>query len=497
MDVGDPTNGGWIVLREKEPMSASARSPIELELKHQYLVSSMMNAYNTHKMASSTITSDVTDEIERNTLKMDEPESSHQAKESEEICSAPCNLFVNATCKGETGGSPDNKEAGLESSELVDDGSICSNIANSENVSQFFQDTNAPDQVETSSLNNGKVEPPKQSQAPSVGVGKVLDQLNVSGLGQLCVYVSEDSDDSEDCETDISSAAVVHITHPASLEEGVSAFIKRQSDSSLESSDSSSSDWEFHSDTGSASSEEEEEEEDDHGAQDAQGQAQMLEVDKGAKKVGPLRTNGEITLDDLPPIEDLHISVPEEDCKELGKVCSIVDKLGWLPILGRIIRVTDEVIDYRKWIKVEFPCLDCEDVNDHHRQCSYAAVVTRGRNDEDSLSSSSRSSETSTLDSTTASGSSNCSDTDSESSRGSNSCQVIPLHPPAGVVPNTYQPMAQRGPITQRGYVKTRKIPGNAQVDTQEKQTLQKQISTTPTQKTLHLVVKRCNRFRV
>nr|CAD7399698.1 unnamed protein product [Timema cristinae] len=80
-------------------------------------------------------------------------------------------------------------------------------------------------------------------------------------------------------------------------------------------------------------------------------------------------------------------------------------------ILGRIIRVTDEVIDYRKWIKVEFPCLDCEDVNDHHRQCSYAAVVTRGRNDEDSLSSSSRSSETSTLDSTTASGSSNCSDT--------------------------------------------------------------------------------------
>nr|CAD7572192.1 unnamed protein product [Timema californicum] len=278
-------------------------------------------------MASSTITSDVTDEIERNTLKMDEPESSHQAKESEEICSAPCNLFVNATCKGETGGSPDNKEAGLESSELVDDGSICSNIANSENVSQFFQDPNAPDQVETSSLNNGKVEPPKQSQAPSVGVGKVLDQLNVSGLGQLCVYVSEDSDDSEDCETDISSAAVVHITHPASLEEGVSAFIKRQSDSSLESSDSSSSDWEFHSDTGSASSEEEEEEEDDHGAQDAQGQAQMLEVDKGAKKVGPLRTNGEITLDDLPPIEDLHISVPEEDCKELGKVCSIVDKL--------------------------------------------------------------------------------------------------------------------------------------------------------------------------
>nr|CAD7195214.1 unnamed protein product [Timema douglasi] len=152
-------------------------------------------------------------------------------------------------------------------------------------------------------------------------------------------------------------------------------------------------------------------------------------------------------------------------------------------ILGRIIRVTDEVIDYRKWIKVEFPCLDGEDVNDHHRQCSYAAVVTRGRNDEDSLSSSSRSSETSTLDSTTASGSSNCSDTDSESSRGSNSCQVIPLHPPAGVVPNTYQPMAQRGPIAQRGYVKTRKIPGNAQVDTQEKQTLQKQISTTPTQK--------------
>nr|CAD7589481.1 unnamed protein product [Timema genevievae] len=283
-------------------------------------------------MTSTAITSDVSDEIERSILKMDEPEPSHQAEESEEISSAPCNLFVNATCKGEKGGSPDNKEGGLESSELVDDGSICSSIANSENASQLLQDTNGPDQVEASSLNNGKVEPPQQSQASSVGVGRVLNQLNVSGLGQLCVYVSEDSDDSEDCETDISSAAVMHITHSASLEESVSAFIKRQSDSSLESSDSSSSDWEFHSDTGSASSEEEEE--DDHGAQEARGQAQMLEVDKGAKKVGPLRTNGEITLDDLPPIEDLHISVPEEDCKELGKVCSIVDKLEHIETAG-------------------------------------------------------------------------------------------------------------------------------------------------------------------
>lgn len=39
------------------------------------------------------------------------------------------------------------------------------------------------------------------------------------------------------------------------------------------------------------------------------------------------RVKGELQLEDLPPIEDLHITVPEEECTELGKIHSIVEQL--------------------------------------------------------------------------------------------------------------------------------------------------------------------------
>lgn len=52
------------------------------------------------------------------------------------------------------------------------------------------------------------------------------------------------------------------------------------------------------------------------------------ELDKVTKmKSGP-RVKGEQRLCDLPPIEDLHISVPHEKCKLIGEVKSFVDPLG-------------------------------------------------------------------------------------------------------------------------------------------------------------------------
>lgn len=41
-----------------------------------------------------------------------------------------------------------------------------------------------------------------------------------------------------------------------------------------------------------------------------------------------LKVKGELGLEDLPPIEDLKISVPRQDCEALGSVYNIVDKLG-------------------------------------------------------------------------------------------------------------------------------------------------------------------------
>lgn len=45
---------------------------------------------------------------------------------------------------------------------------------------------------------------------------------------------------------------------------------------------------------------------------------------------GPIKAKGEFSIADLPPIEELTITVPESECVVLGKVSSIVDTLGKL-----------------------------------------------------------------------------------------------------------------------------------------------------------------------
>ena len=46
------------------------------------------------------------------------------------------------------------------------------------------------------------------------------------------------------------------------------------------------------------------------------------------KKKEPMKVKGELTIDDLPPIQDLQITVDERECIEIGCVTTIVDKLG-------------------------------------------------------------------------------------------------------------------------------------------------------------------------
>lgn len=40
------------------------------------------------------------------------------------------------------------------------------------------------------------------------------------------------------------------------------------------------------------------------------------------------RVQGELELDDLPPIEDLAISLPAQETTKIGTIASIVDRLG-------------------------------------------------------------------------------------------------------------------------------------------------------------------------
>ncbi len=51
---------------------------------------------------------------------------------------------------------------------------------------------------------------------------------------------------------------------------------------------------------------------------------------KAKRKQDGIKVKGEMGLDDLPPIEDLHISVPHDECKPIGSIKSVVDPLGKL-----------------------------------------------------------------------------------------------------------------------------------------------------------------------
>lgn len=48
------------------------------------------------------------------------------------------------------------------------------------------------------------------------------------------------------------------------------------------------------------------------------------------KKREPLKVKGELSMDDLPPIQDLQITVDGRECMEIGCITTIVDQLGEL-----------------------------------------------------------------------------------------------------------------------------------------------------------------------
>lgn len=43
---------------------------------------------------------------------------------------------------------------------------------------------------------------------------------------------------------------------------------------------------------------------------------------------GPIKAKGEFGIDDLPPIADLTITVPESECIQLGTISGVVETLG-------------------------------------------------------------------------------------------------------------------------------------------------------------------------
>ncbi|XP_063704807.1 H/ACA ribonucleoprotein complex non-core subunit NAF1 [Culicoides brevitarsis] len=55
------------------------------------------------------------------------------------------------------------------------------------------------------------------------------------------------------------------------------------------------------------------------------------------KNQAPIKAIGELGIEDLPPIEDLYITVPEKECNLLGKITSIVDQLVLVESLPNVV----------------------------------------------------------------------------------------------------------------------------------------------------------------
>lgn len=137
-----------------------------------------------------------------------------------------------------------------------------------------------------------------QPQEDSSYTAHILKSLKTGGLGLLSAY---DSDDSNASDTE-------------SVIEVPTASTYRNQVIEINSDDSSSSD-------------------EDCDLQKKRNELEkMIQIDDESEdeeghKRQPPKCQGELLLDDLPPIEDLHITVPEQDCVELGSVSSVIEQL--------------------------------------------------------------------------------------------------------------------------------------------------------------------------
>lgn len=59
-----------------------------------------------------------------------------------------------------------------------------------------------------------------------------------------------------------------------------------------------------------------------------EGLHEFLDNCENSAPQGPIKAKGELRIEDLPPIEELTITVSESECVELGCIMSVVDALG-------------------------------------------------------------------------------------------------------------------------------------------------------------------------
>lgn len=172
-----------------------------------------------------------------------------------------------------------------------------------------------------------------KEQSASLNVESVTKSSKPSsGLSLLAQYDSEDNDN-----TDTDSVIEVPAT---SAKDYRNQVVEINSDSDSDDTDSDS-DVEYLNEIRKtiekrmevADEDDEDEEDDDNG--------EGMSKKKHKPKV---KVKGEMLLEDLPPIQDLQITVPEDECIELGKIHSIVDQLVLVSVLPNAILLDLETV---------------------------------------------------------------------------------------------------------------------------------------------------------
>ncbi|KAH8376127.1 hypothetical protein KR200_008194 [Drosophila serrata] len=192
---------------------------------------------------------------------------------------------------------------------------------------------------ETPALESAKNQENPEPKIQIPQVQPAPEAASASGLSLLAAYSSdvEDSDVEEIAKTHDSDNEVVEVPLTDSGAASTTAYrrpvvaVSSGSDSSDSSSSDSDSDSEgeyltvLRKKIDKRINTEECDEEDEDEEEGATG-------DKSRRRQPP-KVRGEMLLDELPPIHQLEITVPEDECVELGKVQSIVDQLVLVSVL--------------------------------------------------------------------------------------------------------------------------------------------------------------------
>ncbi|XP_031626781.1 H/ACA ribonucleoprotein complex non-core subunit NAF1 [Contarinia nasturtii] len=199
--------------------------------------------------------------------------------------------------------------------------------------------SNHPKDVETLQENEGTMETQDDNTVPPLANKSKQDTATIGSLGLLNQYASssdededssgsDDDSESEDNEDTDSSSNSQVIETPAAEEKELNTIVNsilnnvmsrenyREADTDTSESDLDDSDVEC---IGSVATQTI----DITNDEDIQ---EFLDACE-ANTSGPVKTKGELGMDDLPPIAELTITVPESDCVELGSISGIVDTL--------------------------------------------------------------------------------------------------------------------------------------------------------------------------